>query len=65
MILNPIPGQRIQVWYRKSNQHLPYHAKSGVVLTPSKGKPRNHLIAVKGQPVVVPCGNIRKEAHHG
>jgi hypothetical protein len=26
-----------------------------------RGKPRNHLISVRGVPVVVPCGNVRKE----
>ncbi len=62
MILNPRTGQRIQIWYRQSNSHLPYHGKHGYVLMSAKGKPRNHLIAVKGQPVVVPCGNIRKDA---
>jgi hypothetical protein len=60
MMLNPTPGQKIQVWYRKSNHHLPFHAQRGVVLIPSKGKPRNHLVSVDGRPVVVPCGNVRK-----
>jgi len=61
MMLNPTPGQRIQIWYRKSNSHLPYHGKHGYVLMAGRGKPRNHLISVRGVPVVVPCGNVRKE----
>jgi len=59
MLINPRLGQKVQVWYRESNRHLPYHADYGMVVTRSQGKPRNHLIHIFGKNrVVVPCGNL-------
>ena len=61
MIANPHLGKLVKIWYRESNQHLPYHGLKGHVMIASKGKPRNHLIRVTGGPdVVVPCGNLQQ-----
>jgi hypothetical protein len=38
---------------------MPHHGKTGTVLMPGKGKPRNHLIDIRGIRVAVPCGNLR------
>jgi hypothetical protein len=38
---------------------MPHHGKTGTVLTAGKGKPRNHLIDIRGTRVAVPCGNLR------
>lgn len=59
MMINPRPGQTVQVWYRQSNRSMPHHGKTGTVLTAGKGKPRNHLIDILGIRVAVPCGNLR------
>ena len=59
MITNPRINQKAMVWYRKSNQHLPYHGKTGTIVKRSYGKPRNHLIEINGKCVVVPCGNLK------
>ncbi len=61
MIANPQRGQTVQVWYRKElREYMPYHGKLGTVVTPSKGRPRNHGVMIGGELVCVPCGNLRK-----
>jgi hypothetical protein len=60
MRTNPRPGTMVQVWYRKSMAALmPHHGKFGRVLATGRGTPRNHVIEIDGEPVVVPCGNLR------
>jgi hypothetical protein len=59
MIASPKTGQRCRIHYRKSCQSLPHHGSTAVVVTPSQGKPRNHLVRLEcGRLVVVPCGNL-------
>jgi len=65
MLTCPKIGQQVVLHYaRKSVESgaTPHHGKVGtVVAKKTKGKPRNHLIALSdGLLVVVPCGNIRR-----
>lgn len=60
MLMNPRPGQPVQIWYNaKVRDAMPYHGCDGTVIVASRGKPRNHLIEVDGEVIVVPCGNLR------
>ena len=60
MMANPKHMERVQIWYRSTNRHLPYHGAHAVVIVSSKGKPRNHLVWTGADLVVVPCGNLRR-----
>ena len=62
MMLNPRPGQLVQIWYNKrAAEYMPYHGMLATVARPSRGKPRNHgVILMSGKCVIVPCGNLRK-----
>ena len=62
MIASPRIGQVVQVWYAKKRAHWPLHGKTGTVVIASRGRPRNHGVMANGELVVVPCGNLRKEA---
>lgn len=61
MILNPRPGSIVQIWYRPGlRDWMPYHGRHARVIVASRGRPRNHLVRLRGGIlVVVPCGNIR------
>lgn len=60
MMLNPRRGSVVQVWYRAGvRDHMPLHGQIGVVLIPSRGRPRNHGVEIDGTLYVVPCGNLR------
>lgn len=60
MILNPRPGQRVQVWYRAGLRDvMPYHGKIGTVAVVCRGRPRNHGVLIDGEVIAVPCGNLR------
>ncbi len=61
MMLNPRKGQVVQVWYRAEVRGaMPLHGRVGMVVIPSRGKPRNHGVEIDGRMYVVPCGNLRK-----
>jgi len=60
MISNPEVGQKVQAWYGKRARCMPLHGMIGVVVRPSKGKPRNHGVEINGTTYVIPCGNLRK-----
>lgn len=61
MMANPKLGQRVQIWYAKRYAHtMPLHGKFGTVVVVSKGKPRNHGVAVDGVMYAIPCGNLNK-----
>lgn len=63
MILNPTPGKKYQVWYRKEAAGLPLHGKVVECVKASRPKkeqgPRNHLVSWDYRFWVVPCGNLR------
>ena len=65
MLINPRINQPVIIWYRPSLRHLPYHGQSGRVVIRSRGKPRNHGVAIGGRVVVVPCGNLQKSSGAG
>lgn len=67
MISNPAKGRIYQVWYRKSNSHLPYHGRDGECVIRGTGRPKNHLLRIDDRLVIVPCGNLRKREvpHNG
>ncbi len=66
MMLDPRPGQRVQLWYRKAVCHLfPLHGKVGTVVFTSRGKPRNCCVEVNGKHYSVSCGNLRPCSHKG
>ncbi len=61
MLASPAINQKVMVWYnKKAAQYMPYHGQQGRVVVSGRGKPRNHLVKVDGQFVVVPCGNLNK-----
>ena len=60
MLTNPRLNQKAMVWYRKSNRHMPYHGAVGTIIISGHGKPRNHLIEINGNRVVIPCGNLKR-----
>ena len=63
MILNPEPGDRVQVWYAaRSRRQMPLHGKVGEVVISCTGSPRNHGVLVDGEPILraIPCGNLRE-----
>lgn len=60
VIINPKIGAEYQIWYRKSNSHLPLHGKIGIVRIRCYARPRNHGIEIDDEIYVVPCGNLRK-----
>jgi len=62
MIRFPKPGQRVQLWYRKSaTRTMPHHASFGTVVAFGIGRgPRNVAVQLEaGGVVVVPRGNLR------
>ena len=62
MLTNPKPGTRVQVWYRRQvAPHMPLHGRIVTVITASRRRPRNVLVALDREMYVVPCGNLRKE----
>lgn len=63
MLTNPKPGQRIRVRYNKRlRTHMLYHDNAGRILIPSRGRPRNHLVALDdGTKTIIPCGNLFSE----
>lgn len=64
MLSCPKVGARVQVWYRVSlRAFMPLHAKVGIVVVSSRGRPRNHGIEIDGVLFVVPAGNLRKADH--
>ena len=61
MIANPRIGQSVQVWYRAAlRDAMPWHGCVGIIEEVSHGKPRNHVVRIGGQRVIVPCGNLRE-----
>lgn len=66
MLLSPRVGEMVRVWYRRSLRGLMlYHGRVGRVLVSGRGKPRNHLVRIGGEGVVVPCGNLIKIRREG
>jgi len=62
MLASPALNQDVVIWYNKQAAgFMPYHGKQGRVVVSSRGKPRNHLIEIEGQFVVVPCGNLKPD----
>jgi hypothetical protein len=60
MIANPKAGRKVQAWYRAALRPIaPYHGRLGVVITPGRGKPRNHLVRFDNDLVIIPCGHLR------
>jgi hypothetical protein len=60
VISNPRPGQRVRVWYRASlRPYVRYHGREGLVVTPGRGRPRNHTVRVGEDLVIIPAGNLR------
>ena len=57
MICSPHVGQEVQLWYK--NHEMPLHGRIGIVRISGRGKPRNHLVRVGTDDIVVPCGNMR------
>lgn len=57
-MLNPKRGSIVQIWYR--DKSMPFHGRYARVVVAGTGKPRNHLVRVDGELVIVPCGNLRK-----
>ena len=63
MILNPAKGEPVQVWYgKKTRHHMPLHGKTGIVVIPCEGRPRNHGVLIDGESIMrsIPCGNLRE-----
>ncbi len=61
MISYPRPNQPVQVWYNpKVARHARLHGLTGIVVIPSRGKPRNHGVEIAGVMYVVHAGNLRK-----
>jgi hypothetical protein len=59
MLSNPKPGMRVKVRYNvRARATMPYHDRQGVVVAPSRKRPRNHLIAVGDELIIVPAGNL-------
>ncbi|HOI54891.1 MAG TPA: hypothetical protein PLP01_06550, partial [Phycisphaerae bacterium] len=53
-------GQGVQVWYGPhTREAMPWHGKAGTVVVSGRGRPRNHLVRIDGQQVIVPAGNLR------
>lgn len=51
-------NEKVLLWYK--NTTMPYHNQIGTLLVVSNGKPKNVLVRVNPNHVVVPFGNIRK-----
>lgn len=66
MLSHPRPGQRVELRYRAETRPVfPWHGAAGVVVTPSHGHPRNHLVRLDcGFLMIVPAGNLVKEVKH-
>lgn len=62
MIRSPYPGQRVQIWYRKSAAStMPHQGHVGVVMCVGRGPgPRNAAVRLDDVVVVVPRGNLRE-----
>jgi hypothetical protein len=61
MLVNPRPGDRVQLRYRASLRSLCPHGATGTIVVAGKGKPRNHLVRLDdGRELMVPCGHITK-----
>jgi hypothetical protein len=66
MISCPRPGQVVQVHYRKSvAPFMPHHGRRGTVVISGRGKPRNHLVDLDGERVVVNAGHLRRPGEAG
>ena len=60
MISNPHTGQAVQIWYgQRTRSMMPLHGRLGVVVIAGRGRPRNHVVLVDGERVIVPAGNLR------
>lgn len=62
MLSSPRPGTRVVIHYAAARAAgMPLHGRTGVVVAPGRGRPRNHLVRLDGGPlVVVPAGNLRR-----
>ena len=60
MIVHPRIGQCVRLRYRLSLRRVaPYHDRTGIVVARSNGPgPRNHLVRIGEDLVVVPCGHL-------
>lgn len=60
MISNPRPGQAVRVRYSvKRWRTVPrWQDAVGRVVVPSRGRPRNHLVEIAGELIVIPAGNL-------
>jgi hypothetical protein len=62
VLSSPKPGTRVVLHYAAARRAIaPYHGRTGTVVTPGKGRPRNHLVCLDGDGamVIVPAGNVR------
>ena len=62
MIRSPHPGQRVQLWYRKSAEPtMPHHGRLGTVVCVAGARPTpNAAVRLDDVVVVVPRGNLRE-----
>ncbi len=60
MLINPRPGERVELRYRPALRPYFLHGRRGTVTVVGRGKPRNHGVEIEGRLVVVPCGNCFK-----
>ena len=68
MLSNPKVGTLVVIWYARKPgwaRVTPLHGKTGIVVEPGRGKPRNHLVRLLGRfdygrRVIVPAGNLRR-----
>jgi hypothetical protein len=66
MIVHPKIGQAVRLRYRKLRRVAPYHDRTGTVMARSKGPgPRNHLVNIGGDLVIVPCGHLKRVERKG
>ena len=63
MIAHPKVGQRVRVRYAKHyREMMPYHDCIGIVRIVAHYRPLNHGIEIGGRIIVIPCGNLMREA---
>ena len=61
MLSSPRIGTAVQCWYAApARPARPLHGLTGVVVTVSRGRPRNHGVLIDGRVYAVPCGNLRR-----
>ena len=63
MLSSPQVGTRVELRYRPSMRAITSHGQRGTVVIVGRKRPRNHGVRLdSGQVVIVPAGNLAKEA---